>query len=467
MTLRVQLLLAFAYVLTLIIVALEVPLALNLAKRIDAEVKNEAAAQAFLVAANASGRLQQPQRLAAVVRRAGSDLGGRVIVVNARGQLLSDSTVGVTKPLPYRSPARPEIGIALSGNRAQGERHSDTLGQDLLYTAVPVTNNGRVVAAVRVTQDLAAVHHRIRRGILALIAIGAFALILGLALAWFLAGSLSRPLRNLAATARRVEAGDLDARAEVEGATEQREVSAAFNDMTGRLGTVLAAQREFVANASHQLRTPLTGLRLRLESARAKAGPEAVRELEAAELEVERLARLLTSLLTLAREGDKPAARPVSLAHAADRAYERWAATAEQDGRELELLGSGDATISASEEDLAILLDNLIENALNYSPTRVAVDWGTSGREAWLAVLDEGPGLAPGEESSLFDRFARGSAGSSQPGTGLGLAIVQTLARRWRGEASLSNRLDGGTRAEVRFPAAATVKEEPWVEASS
>ena len=82
-------------------------------------------------------------------------------------------------------------------------------------------------------------------------------------------------------------------------------------------------------------------------------------------------------------------------------------------------------------------------------------------------MLDEGPGLAPGEESSLFDRFARGSAGSSQPGTGLGLAIVQTLARRWRGEASLSNRLEGGTRAEVRFPAAATVKEEPWVEASS
>jgi signal transduction histidine kinase len=467
MSLRLQLLLAFAYVLTLIIVALEVPLALNLAKRIDAEVKNEAAGQAFLVAANASGRLQQPQRLAATVRKAGSDLGARVIVVDAGGRLISDSTVGATKRLQYRSPARPEIGIALSGNRAQGERHSDTLGQDLLYTAVPVTNAGHVVGAVRVTQDLAAVHDRIRRGILALIAIGAFALVLGLALAWFLAGSLSRPLRNLAATARRVEAGDLDARAEVAGATEQREVSAAFNDMAGRLGTVLAAQREFVANASHQLRTPLTGLRLRLESARAKAGPDAVRELEAAELEVERLARLLTSLLTLAREGDKPAARPVSLARAAERAYERWTATAEQDGRELELLGSGDATISASEEDLAILLDNLIENALNYSPTRVSVDWGTTGNEAWLAVLDEGPGVAPGEETSLFDRFARGSAGNSRPGTGLGLAIVKTLAHRWRGEASLSNRLEGGTRAEVRFPAAATVKEESWVEASS
>jgi len=84
-----------------------------------------------------------------------------------------------------------------------------------------------------------------------------------------------------------------------------------------------------------------------------------------------------------------------------------------------------------------------------------------------LAVLDEGPGLAAGEESSVFERFARGSGGSGRSGTGLGLAIVETLARRWRGTASLSNRLEGGARAEVRFPAAATVKEEPWVEASS
>ena len=466
MSLRTQLLGAFAYVLLLIIVALEVPLALNLARRIDAEVKNEAASQAFVVAANASGHMRDRRELGEVVRRSGSQLGARVIVVDTAGRLLADSTVARPPRVSYAS--RPEIGIALHGNRAQGERHSVTLGQDLLYTAVPITNTGRVVGAARVTQSLAAVHSRIRRGVLALIAIGAFAMVVGLALAWFLASSLSRPLRNLANTARRLEAGDLDARAELAGATEQREVSAAFNDMTERIGVVLAAQRQFVANASHQLRTPLTGLRLRLESARAKTGREAdaAAELEAAEREVERLARLLTSLLTLAREGDKPgAARPVSLARAAERAYERWAVAAEQDGRALELVGNGEATIAASEEDLAILLDNLIENALRYSPTRVTLDWGRDGNEAWLAVLDEGPGLVAGEEARLFERFERGSAGSGQAGTGLGLSIVQTLAHRWRGEASLSNRLEGGTRAEVRFPAAATVEEEPWVEA--
>jgi two-component system osmolarity sensor histidine kinase EnvZ len=95
----------------------------------------------------------------------------------------------------------------------------------------------------------------------------------------------------------------------------------------------------------------------------------------------------------------------------------------------------------------------------------VSVDWGAENGEAWLAVVDEGPGLAPGEEAQLFERFARGTAGSKESGTGLGLAIVQTLAHRWRGEAHLVNREEGGMRAEVRFPSRDTV--ERWPEASS
>ena len=463
MSLRLRLLAAFTYVLLLILVALEVPLGLSLARRIEAEVKNGASAQAFIVAAGAAGRMANRSELQRLAEDSGNELGARVIVLNRAGRLLADSTAPGARSISYLT--RPEIRTVLRQRRSvQGVRHSDTLGKDLLYTAVPVSNNGRVVGAVRVTQSMGAVHARVRRAVLALVGIGAFALLVGLAVAWFLASSLSKPLRNVAETARRVEAGDLDARAKESGAAEQREVATALNDMTERLGRILAAQREFVANASHQLRTPLTGLRLRLEAASAKSPEGARAELDAAEREVERLARLLTSLLTLAREGDEPGpARPISLARAAELARERWHASAGE--RPLHLIGNGDATIAASEEDVAIVLDNLIENALHYSEGAVSVDWGAENGEAWLAVVDEGPGLAPGEEAQLFERFARGTAGSKESGTGLGLAIVQTLAHRWRGEAHLVNREEGGMRAEVRFPSRDTV--ERWPEASS
>ena len=132
---------------------------------------------------------------------------------------------------------------------------------------MPIVNKGRTEGAVRLTQSVDAIDREIRRDQYALIGVGALALLLGLVVAWFVAGSLARPLRRLAVTARRVGGGDLDVRAEVEGSAEQQEVARAFNTMADRLTHSLDAQRDFVANASHQLRTPLTGLRLRVEAA--------------------------------------------------------------------------------------------------------------------------------------------------------------------------------------------------------
>jgi two-component system, OmpR family, sensor kinase len=277
-------------------------------------------------------------------------------------------------------------------------------------------------------------------------------------LAWLLAGSLARPLRGLAGTARAVAGGDLDARARVEGSTEQREVASAFNDMTERLARALRAQREFVANASHQLRTPLTGLRLRLEAASLKAtDPEVERELVAAERETVRLARLLSELLTLARERERPEPEEVSLAEVARAAHERWEAPAEDGGRRLLVRGDGDPVVAATEADLAVVLDNLVENALNYSPlaSTVTIEWGSDGESALLAVLDEGPGIDPAEREQLFERFFRGEAArAGAAGTGLGLSVVEALAARWGGSVRLTDREQRGTRAEVVLPLA-------------
>ncbi|HEV2902092.1 MAG TPA: ATP-binding protein [Gaiellaceae bacterium] len=454
MSLRVRLLAAFAYVLILVIVALEVPLVLNVSRRVDAEVKAEAAAGAQLVAASAAAELgsRDARDLTRIADSAAKESGGRVLVVDRQGRVVADSA---RQTGDYGD--RPEIQAALDGGISQGRRFSDTLGESVLFTAVPVVVAGDVGGAVRVTQNVDAIDRRVRRDVLGLIGIGLIALVLGLAFAWFLAGTLARPLQRLAATARRVEAGDLGARAEPEGSRENREVAHAFNDMTGRLEQVLVAQREFVANASHQLRTPLTGLRLRLEAASLKAGPELAAELAAAEREVERLARLLTALLTLAREGDRPPARQaISVAEALERARERWDERAAQGGHRLELECHDPGFAAVSDEDLAIVVDNLVENALVYSPDggTVTLECGRVGSEVVVAVSDEGPGLEPGEEEQVFERFARGSGGQGSPGTGLGLAIVATLARRWGGSARITNGEAGGARAEARFPAA-------------
>jgi signal transduction histidine kinase len=453
MSLRARLLAAFAYVLVLVIVALEVPLALNLSRRVDAEIKSEAQGQAALLAATVSGRLSDRDELEDTLERAGRDLGGRVIVVGPAGDLIADSGGMGLGGASYAS--RPEIASALRGAADQGTRRSETLDVDVLYTAVPVVRGGNTVGAVRVTQSVDAVQSEVRRDVLALIGVGVLALALGLGVAWLLAGSLARPLRALAGTARRVAGGDLEARAEPNGSSEQREVARAFNDMTERLGRTLHAQRDFVANASHQLRTPLTGLRLRLEAAGERSeDPDVRRHLAAAERETERLAALLAQLLRLAREPDAEDAETLVLAEEAESARQRWEGPAGQEGRELRLAGEGTAAVRASRADVAAILDNLVENALNYSPsgTPVTIEAAGDGRWGRLAVSDEGPGIDEAERDRLFDRFYRGSGSRGTEGTGLGLAVVEALARRWGGEVSLGNRPEGGARAELRLP---------------
>lgn len=441
--------------LVLAIVALEVPLALSLARRVDAEVRSQARSQVDVVAASASGLVSplRPAALADLVGTSATSVRGRVIVVDRRGLVIADSAGPAALGESYSS--RPEIVAALSGRRFQDTRRSQTLREDLLATAAPIFSSGRTVGAVRITQSVARVNDAVRRTIVGLALVGLLVLVLGLGAGLVIAGQVARPLRRLEGTARAVDAGDFQLRAREEGSAEQRSLARSFNDMTERLVRALRAQQDFVADASHQLRTPLAGLRLRLEEARAEGvSPEADRELDAGLHELDRLSVTIDELLVLSRAGERDApGERLSLDDAASRAAERWHPAARDAGIEIGAAAEAEPHryVWCSRADLDRVLDSLVENAIRYGPPGSSIRVvAAAGR---VEVRDEGPGLAAGEEDTVFERFHRGTAGRAGPaGTGLGLAIARDLARSWGGEATLANRDGRGAVAVLRLP---------------
>jgi signal transduction histidine kinase len=458
--LRTRLLLGLGYVVLLAIVALEIPLALSLSERVDNEVRTQADGQAELIAASAVDRLDRPAQLRAVVASAARNVRGRVLIVGPAGHVLADSASAQARGADYSG--RPEIASALAGAEQQATRRSETLDQELLATAVPIADGGRVIGAVRITQSTEAVHSSVRRTIAQLLLIGLAVLLIGLLAGAFIARQIALPVRRLERTARRVADGELSARAdESEGSAEQRSLAASFNEMTARIRELLDAQRRFVADASHQLRTPLAGLRLRLEA--ASAGRPADRDLEAADAEVERLSRIVDDLLTLSRAGETARhASQCDLTEAAHRAAERFRAAAGAHGVRLRVVvESRGARCLCVAAELDRALDALVENALLYGAGGGEVEIVV--REGVLEVRDRGRGLAPGEEQEVFERFHRGSAArdGSVKGTGLGLAIARTLARGWGGEATLRAREGGGAVAALVVPPAGSAGPPP------
>jgi signal transduction histidine kinase len=460
-SLRARLVLAAAYLVTAVVLALEIPLALNVQRRADSDFQAAVLGRAAILSARISGDVADassrpdaavPTRLRATVASApASD--ERVVVTDGRGRVLADSDGTAGRRELYATPQRPEFSVALfEGQVDFRRRFSDTVGSELLLVTVPVVFADRVVGAVRVSASRQAVEAGVHRSWLRLALIGLAVIVAALVLAWALARTLARPLERLRATAARLGSGDLDARASTEGPKELSAVASSFNRMAEALAGNLRAQRDFVANASHQLRTPLTGLKLRLESIRAEGGA-AGESAAKAEAELDRLEELVGDLLELARASTSSGtAITVDLAEVASAAVDRWSAPAAEGRREIALGAREPVQVFADPGDLAHAVDNLIENALRYPPpgTRVTVETAVSDGRATLVVADDGPGIPAEERTRVFERFYRGSTGrQSGPGTGLGLAIVAELVERWGGQVRL---LEGpGTRIAATF----------------
>jgi signal transduction histidine kinase len=458
MSLRTRLLLALGYLVALVTIAFAVPLALNLRDRTREEVRSEARSQIGVLAAGAPEAVvsRRSADLRVLARSAARVAGGRVVIVDRRGVLLADSEGVARRGTRYATARRPELRSALRGDRVQFERASATLNEQILTSAQPIYRGGRVVGAARLTQSVNSVNAAVNETMAGLAAVALVVLATALVVAFLLARGIARPIVRLDRAARRVADGDLDARATVEGSREQRSLARSFNAMTERLGRNVRAQREFAADASHHLRTPLTGLRLRLEEARAAPDRRALEvELDAGLREVDRIAQTVDELLVLSRTGERDTeGEVVDLADVARTAGRRWRATASARGLALDVDASGGGALAwCARADLERALDAVIENAILYGAGGGAVTIRASG--AAIEVLDEGAGLQDDELERVFGRFERGSAGrDGAAGTGLGLAIARELMRCWNGDAQLANRADGrsGARAVLSLP---------------
>lgn len=472
--------LASYLVLTVVILAvLMVPLAVTYERRARENLEAGLTRDAFVVAAYVEDTLEKASAsdLDAVARSYQERSGARVVIVDRAGDVRADSAPPVEGPRNFAD--RPEFAEALDSRVAAGTRPSDTLGTSLLYVAVPVTSGGEVHGAVRLTFSTAQLEDRVHRYWLMLGGIAALSLGAAAGVGLLLARWVTRPIERLQAAATSLGAGELDRRAPADGGPpELRELARAFNGMAGRLEELVHSQEQFVADASHQLRTPLTAIRLRLEMLDDEVDApdvdeERLREdVAAAQGEAARLARLIDGLLALAtaeRLGGAGPSTPLQLAALISERVEAWTPIASEHGVQLEAVPRRLVALG-TEDRVTQVLDNLLANALDASPPgstiRVVATTPAKAEDRHgtveLHVIDEGQGMSAEQRARAFDRFWTTSSGrTSLGGSGLGLAIVEKLVHADGGSVALLAAPSGGVDAVVRLRAATDIEPVP------
>ncbi|MFD0668441.1 ATP-binding protein [Ramlibacter sp. MAHUQ-53] len=358
-------------------------------------------------------------------------------VWSREGALLASSHRDVRLPFHSRS--------GLTQVRASGESWH-------LYTIV--LEDGIVQAAQRASER--EILARETAGALVLPAAGVLALIAGLVTL-----ALRRGLEPLARAADEVAARSAESLHPIALSSQPPELHhlvGAVNDLMARLGHALAQQRHFMADAAHELRTPMTALRLQAQLLeRAQEPAQRAMALDELREGIERTQRLVERLLQLARVSPDAPPTPeeaVDLSALVRDCVSRFAARAEHAGIDLGATNQAAPVVAGDPQQLAMLLDNLVENALRHVPRggRIDVAAAREGAAPCLLVNDTGPGIAAEERGRVFDRFYRGPQASGY-GSGLGLSIVRAVAVRHGARVELGDAPGGGLQVRVLFPA--------------
>ncbi|WP_330294642.1 sensor histidine kinase [Streptomyces sp. NBC_00503] len=451
-----QLIVSYVLLVAVALAAFTVPVAFTLTAQLredtEESVHREAATMALLLAAD---DLPSHRALATLAGAYRDQTPGVADVVTADH--------GAVTPLPLPpAPGDPAFDRALEGRASTHWGPAEALGgADGLVTTVPArTSDGRVVGAVRISYPTADLNARLWRiwGFRAFLALGVLAV--AAAIGAMFARRLTRPLRQLNDMATKFSDGDLTARSPVTGPPETQTLAQTLNTGAERLDTLLRAQRIFVADASHQLRTPLTALRLSLDNIADGTDDDLVREdVDQAIGEVARMSRMVNGLLVLARaEARHSAAEPVAVGELVAERLDVWRAVGDERGVRFaarpvdERLG-----VLTSAGHLEQVLDNVLSNALEVSPDGAAVTVRVvqDGECVVLTVADEGPGMSGADQARAFDRFWRGQGLTGRGGSGLGLAIVKQLVMDDGGSVALADAPGGGLCVRISLRQAA------------
>lgn len=467
-----RLLLSYLTITLLVLLLLEIPLGLSYARaerrRITTGVQHDALAVAFRAEDRIEARDVAALRAIAVEGR--RRVGGRIVIVDRNGTPIADSNAstgaapGVAPGRSFVDPVR--IRAALAGREVTAAHGSARLG-NVVYVAEPITiaagsSPATIVGgAVQVTYPLSVVDAHIRDNWLLLGGIGVAVLAIVFVVSLTLARSVTRPVRDLESAADRLGRGDLSARAVVANhPSELRVLAESFNRTAARLEQLVNSQQAFIADASHQLRTPLAALRLRLENVQQDAvatGRVDVDDLDGTLSEVARLSRIVDGLLELARaERQGSAPSDVDVGEVVSRRQSAWSAFAAERGIRIEVAVDGRCIARATPGRLEQVLDNVLNNALEVAPVHSEVSMVARDADQWVVVTvgDAGPGLSDAARARAFDRFWRDPAQSRDGGSGLGLAIVQHLVMADAGTVALAQSRAGGLEVTVRLPAA-------------
>lgn len=459
-----RLLASYLVLVLAVLVVLEVPLGALVANHdysvLAAQAQQEDTGLAIVVGEDLEH--DQPTQVRSLVLQYRGRTGGEVTVYG------SQSRVVAAAGTDHDHDARPDAGKLVSRALAGHAGSSFTFdeGRPVAEAAVPLSADARPSGVVLLDLPAGAAVTSAHEAWLVLALFGAGVLGASAIVAVVLARSFAQPLAELETSVDRLAGGDLSARSSARGPEEIRTLAEGFNRMAQQLEELVGSQSRFVADASHQLRSPLTALRLRLENIEAEVGGQAVAGVAAAGDEVQRLSRIVDGLLALTQaEREHPDPTLVDIARTVDERCRAWAPLADEKSIDLSArLPSGSGAVSLEAYwvpgDLDQILDNLLANAFDACPggSRVTVRLVPEGLTLVdVHVTDDGPGLSADERGRAFERFwqapgkTRRGGGSSRPGGGLGLAIVRELAARNGAEVELREATGGGLDAVVRF----------------